>query len=85
MNGAVGNGEWGPFQLNDLLDAGRSQPPFQSIKIRLATDKSLPKSSLGRVVWVFGVNLPVCMQQPLINLSWDGEDFFLVPEKLVSR
>ena len=49
MDGAVGNGEWGPFQLNDLLDAGRSQPPFQSIKIRLAADKSLPKSSLG--VW----------------------------------
>ena len=78
--GAVGSGEWGPFQLNDLLDAGRSQPPFQSIKIRLAAE-----SHYQRVVWVFGVNLPVCMQQPLINLSWDGEDFFLVPETLVSR
>ena len=50
MDGAVGNGEWGPFQLNAApldLDAGPINLPFQLIKIRPAIEKSLP--SFNRV------------------------------------
>ena len=41
--GVVWRWGMGPFQLNAaLLDVGRINRPFQSIKIRPAVDKSLP-------------------------------------------